>query len=233
VRNHDQKIKDMAESVLPSTGRKAARQRRRNLHHTERARTRTSLYNWVRSAERADLDISPASTYRSDIRELVYDRRAGDKVGPLVRWALRKVDTDPALMSSPWPEQVEAFRGLLPDNLIGRHALLHIETALRWRSWRPERTQPWWSVRAERDLDQVRAQVRLILETGRHKELNRRIKGAFNRQSIHVDTASRASLVPSRLLFGVHDVDDFAAYARRHDTVRRIVVDLADPRGPC
>jgi hypothetical protein len=87
VRNHNQKIKDMAESVLPSTGRKGARETRRNLHHTERARTRTALYNWVRSTERADLDISPASTYRSDIRELVYDRRSADKVGPLVRCA--------------------------------------------------------------------------------------------------------------------------------------------------
>jgi hypothetical protein len=143
------------------------------------------------------------------------------------------VDTDPALVSCPCPEQVEAFRALLPNSLIGRHALSHIDAALRWRHWRLDRTQPWWSVRAERDLDQVRAQVRVILEAGLHKELNRRIKDAFNRQNLHIDTASRASLVSSRLLLGVHDVDDFAAYARRHDTVGRIVVDLADPPAPC
>ncbi len=226
MRNHDQKIKDMAESVLPSTGRQAARQQRRSLHHAERARTRTAMHNWVGSTDREYLDVHPASTYRRDIGELVYDRRAGDKVAPLVRWALRKVDTDPALMSCPYPEQVDAFRALLPDNLIGRHALSHIEAALRWREWRPSR-----SLRAEPELDRLRAQVHIILEAGLHKDLNRRLKDAFNRQSVPAHPVSRASIAPSRLLLGAHDVDDFAAHAHRHQAVRRIIVDLADGSG--
>jgi hypothetical protein len=229
VRNHDQKIKDMAESVLPSTSRKAARERRRSLHHAERARVRTALHNWVGSTDRADLDINPASTYRRDIGEIVNDRRAGDKVGPLVRWALRKAHTDPALLSCPQTEQVQAFRALLPDNLIGRHALSHIEAALHWRR---ERGQPSWSVRADRELDQLRSQVNVILEAGLHKELNRRIKDALSRQGLQAHPVSRASLVPCRLLLGVHDVDDFAAHAHRHPGLCRVIDDLADRRPP-
>jgi len=38
VRNHDQKIKDMSRSVLPSTGRKSARDNRRIIHGQQRAR---------------------------------------------------------------------------------------------------------------------------------------------------------------------------------------------------
>ena len=33
VRNHDEKIKDMSESVLPSTGREFARGKRRAIHN--------------------------------------------------------------------------------------------------------------------------------------------------------------------------------------------------------
>jgi hypothetical protein len=43
MRNHDQKIKDMSRSVLPSTGRKSARDNRRIIHKQQRARELAAL----------------------------------------------------------------------------------------------------------------------------------------------------------------------------------------------
>jgi hypothetical protein len=43
MRNHDQKIKDISRSVLPSTGRRSARDNRRIIHKQQRARELAEL----------------------------------------------------------------------------------------------------------------------------------------------------------------------------------------------
>lgn len=105
---------------------------------------------------------------------MVSDRRAADKVGPLTRWAGARVDHDERLRSAPLAEQVEYFAHLMPDNLIGRHAVQHIEWALEylgkrdyWAARRAER-----SSRVLRHRDQVTVDVRRILDAGLHKELD-------------------------------------------------------------
>jgi hypothetical protein len=50
VRNHDQKVRDMTRSVLPSTARRAARLNRRHIHHTERQTVAAQLRLGRRSA---------------------------------------------------------------------------------------------------------------------------------------------------------------------------------------
>jgi hypothetical protein len=43
MRNHDEKVKDISRSVLPSTGRKGARDTRRIIHKRQRTRELTGL----------------------------------------------------------------------------------------------------------------------------------------------------------------------------------------------
>ncbi len=63
---------------------------------------------------------------------MVSDRGAADKVGPLTPWAGARVDRDERPRSASLAEQVESFAHLMPDNLIGRHAVQHIERALEY-----------------------------------------------------------------------------------------------------
>jgi hypothetical protein len=56
VRNHDEKIKDMVESVLPSTARKSARDRRRIVHKKARAHQCVALADVTASCDDAGVD---------------------------------------------------------------------------------------------------------------------------------------------------------------------------------
>jgi hypothetical protein len=126
VYNHDQKARDMARSVLPSKRRQYARAAKRALRKRERSTVRASL--------RLDL-IDPQIgivhvDLRREIREVIWERRAGDKIGPITRWAERQVATQADLQEADLPERIEHFRSVLPSNKIGRHALGHIAWAV-------------------------------------------------------------------------------------------------------
>lgn len=159
MQNHDEKITDVIRSVLPGTARRDARATRRLIY---RAARRT-----VRAALRSG-DVDPFVDVRGRIGDMVWNRRAADKVGPLVRWALHRVRHDPRLRDASLCERLDHFRQLLPDNTIGRHALSHI-------AWPLERLDAQLKQLARRGSDD-RALVRALFEAGYHRELNARLK---------------------------------------------------------
>ncbi len=225
MRNHDEKIKDMVESVLPSTSRKTARAERRIIHKTQRSRQRDMLRSIT---VEPDPDFGEGRR-TSAISNMVWDRRAADKTGPLVRWAAAAVESDPALREADWPTQKAWFTAVLPKDLIGQHALTHIEMAIG-----PSATYSWMRRKPARPLTDIRAeltlQVRRILESGRHGELNIRL-----RQEYGVDRAApwikeSDQMRPERLLGGLHDVEAFVDDVVRDSDLRKVVGEVAGRR---
>jgi hypothetical protein len=195
MRNHAEKRKDMIESVLPSTARKMARDMRASMHRRHRRRVNVAL--------QAGSDDPLGTDIRTDLSELVYGRRAADKTGSLERWALALVDRDPTLRDAGIHNQLHHFRRLLPDTKIGRHALSHIDVALRWRARKP------WQGRERTPLVTV-DDVRALYERGVHDELNRQLKQRHE---------------APRILRGVDDIEAFvdAADAEVGRIVRRLL----------
>jgi len=131
VKNHDEKIKDMVESVLPSTARKSARDRRRIVHKRARAHQRVALADVTVSCDDVCVDFRDGRR-KSELHWIVLDRRGADNVGALTRWAVAVVDSDPTLRRAPLHVQVGHFASLLPADVIGQHAVQHIEWALKY-----------------------------------------------------------------------------------------------------
>lgn len=194
MQNHDDKITDIIRSVLPSTARKDARKTRQLIHRAARRR--------VKVAFRAG-DVDTFVDIRGPIEDMVWDRRAGDKVGPIVRWALHQVRHDPWLRDAAHAERLDHFRQLLPDNTIGRHALSHI-------AWPLERLDAVALEFPERPS--CAGTIRSLYEAGYHGELNARLK---------------VEHLP--LLGGAHDIDSFSAAASTAS--RSIVSALASEVG--
>jgi len=190
VQNHDEKITDVIRSVLPSTARRDARRTRQLIHRAARRKVKVAL--------RAG-DVDAFVDIRGAIEEMVWDRRAADKLGPLVRWALYQVRHDPRLREAGFAERIDHFRKLLPDNTIGRHALNHIAWPLERLDSPPRRFA---------DGSSRVGEVRALYEAGYHGELNARLK-----------------IQQLPLLGGAHDIDRFAA--RAGSATRSIVGALA------
>lgn len=135
MRNHSEKQRDMARSVLPSTARKGARAARRRSHKTARQAIRTTLHRLQRAHHPDDID-DPIDRYSIDMGRttsgyndewLVGARRSADKVAPLVRWAGAIIERTPSLRDGDYWARRSYFEALLPDTLQGRHALSHLE----------------------------------------------------------------------------------------------------------
>lgn len=231
MRNHDEKNKNMQRSVLPSSRRSAARRERRAIHQRTRARQRDALAQY-----RKDDDV-PEPDFREGRRKaatkwMVVDRRSADKIGPLTRWAVRTIERDPTLRTAALADQVAYFASRLPADVIGRHAVFHIELALRWRFHSDSERRYWGPppgpTRHER-REQVAVDARWILETGRHRELNvalRRACAAGAPLAVRRWRAPEPAPIPVRLLVGVHDIDAFAHEISGHpwlcDTVAHV-----------
>jgi hypothetical protein len=237
VRNHDEKNKDMVESVLPSTARKRARCDRRTVHKKHRARQRTRIHAATDGSEFDECSRPPDLLRRRDLNELVWDRRAADKVGSLVHWALVTVERSPELRGAPLQEQVQHFAALLPANLIGRHAVQHIESGLRWEMWRAASAVRATPSGPARQYVAVRAKVAHILETGRHADLNARIRALVNRQQYARYGGERSGnpyghlpRSPYRMLLGLHDLDAFTSAGYGDAEIGKILDDILDDR---
>lgn len=151
------KARDIARGVLPSTARKGARDKKREFHASHRGAQRQAVHRIERSLatisdrgtivhdpdlyddfeERYVIDGYSASTKKEGVGwddlgpngEIIYDRRAADKLGPLIHWAeaterTKMIDWDDA-------DKIAYFKAILPDSLQGRHALGHVKQALR------------------------------------------------------------------------------------------------------
>lgn len=237
MRNHDEKIKDMQRSVLPSTSRKAARAERRRIHQRQRARERDVLAEYRLTRPTASDEFDPdfrEGRRRSDTENLVCDRRTADKIGPLTRWAVRTVQADPDLRDAGLPAQVAYFEAVLPGDLIGQHAAFHISWALEWEFHRGARRRYWESSRGpsrEERRRQVAADARRILEDGRHKELNVQLRRAYDAWPLDARPWSQPRPPVVRLLRGLHDVDGFAAEVAAHAWLCNAVADVRFGRG--
>lgn len=244
MRNHNDKPRDMARSVLPSTYRRRARADRAAVRSRERARLRAELHAVAGFADPDDYDGDLTWVARRDLAELVADRRSGDKVGPLTRWAARTVEADPTLAAAPLRERLDHFRPLLPPGIVGRHALFHLVWALDdepyW--WPTGRTRPGPTGPSLHD------KVAAIIAAGRHGELNRRIRHACAGVVIQRITLPREYLIDDdhpapglllprrtvehrrriypRYLAGAHDIDAFVADTGRNGAAGGIAAAL-------
>ena len=134
MQNHHEKTRDIARSVLPSN--LTVKQRRRYIHHRERSRVRAELRR-ARLNSFGDLDFGDNSIgvdlTKQWISEMVTERREADKLGPILRWARHHLDHDPTLRDAPMADCLEYFASRLPDGVIGRHAMTHINWSVYGR----------------------------------------------------------------------------------------------------
>ena len=240
MRNHDQKTRDMARSVLPSTARKHAREARAFIHGRDRVRLRAELHD-LRSLDDPD-DFEGDLTFpvQRHIKTMVSDRRSADKVGSLIAWAERLVHRDPQLDAASPEDREVHLRTLLPPGLIGEHALTHLWWVLSdRRSHWPSRTGH--APAANPDVERVAE----IITAGRHGDLNRRIREVSPHivvEQVYVparrvvdDDHPTGHVVPAhqvrverryepRYLMGAHDIEAFVNHAPWY--VREVVRSL-------
>lgn len=177
------KIKDMIRSVLPSTARKYARAAKAEEKRKVRRRVRKDLHS-------EDFDESKVD-FRRDARlsNIVFGRRLGDKVNPLMRWCRAKtegMDTDDAL---------SYVRAILPASVIGDHAYSHWESVRKPRYWNGP--GPQWSRQSFVDSNTFRLKRALAIAPDLHHVLNAEIK------------RRKMAGEPRRPLLGIHDVESF------------------------
>jgi hypothetical protein len=224
VRNHDEKVKDMSRSVLPSKGRESARYRRRAIHKRQRAHELAAVTAYRRDADPESVTPDVWGTHAPDITEMVWNRRAADKVGPLIRWARATIAASPTLRPASVEEQVAYFAGLLPDTTIGRHAIMHIQQDLKWHArWAQYYARPRTAPGRGPQVMETERQLREILAAGLHGALNAELRRLVDRQVV----PPRASPTPHRPLLGGHDVAAFAAEMARWPAVRELIAALA------
>lgn len=207
------KHRTMARSVLPANARarKAARRAKRRVHHAVRAAERGLLAVAPRDDafdERVPRALDAQHGAHDGVRAVVGRRRVADKVGPLIRWAVANAEE---LGSEP-SERIAKLSALLPDGLIGAHALSH----LAWEpAFDPDPYDSWRRYRQEVDAaasararaaaslrDRMRHQ--LALRADGFGELNALLKAQWPRDAA-------GPLSGRRLIAGLHDVDAFVA----------------------
>lgn len=198
------KRRQMARSILPSIAANGSRHTRALIHRSYRRSVNQHLAGLSRCTDPAEVDLGDLTRYpQHRIREMVRDRRAADKLNHFERWAVRST------MDIPVQNRLSHLRSVLPDGLIGDHAVSH----LRWidkivppaeHDWRyrrsgryPQRPDP---------VPVLAARLRTLVETGGHAQLNRMIR----KTSPYVWDESTQSVVFPRTLAGVHDVEELA-----------------------
>lgn len=233
MRNHDQKARDMARSILPSTSRHGARKAKRAVHGAERAWERQLLHA-LRSAEHPDdvgLDLRWYD--RTEIGHVVVERRGYDQVAPLMRWAEAIVDRDPDLAAASPSDRRCYFRSVLGDGLMTDHALFHLEfSVLRLETDNVDR---WTPARKRVEATPLVELVQDLVDAGAHGTLNLALKAERHRRARPMSRSERREAkatggdpwwhppVEGRLLAGPHDVAAFAAVTASDHLVTRVV----------
>ncbi len=129
------KKRTMLRSILPSTKRKEVRKSKRKLHQVQRRRVRHNLGAYKGYEDQVenlydelgeDLTdyITPLNgNYRGrrDWDAIVWERRNADKLNHFEHWAWK------ITRHMPVKDRYDYMRSILPDNLVGRHALSHLE----------------------------------------------------------------------------------------------------------
>lgn len=212
MKNHDQKRRDMCRSILPSTSRRAARNNKAILKRQHRRHIRLALRDWATYDDPYDYEgfahedtnrpITGGIPWLNVIQDVVDERRYHDKVGPLVRWVER---IKPDLPGDTDDEKFDALRQLLPDNLIGRHALSHVDQLFDLSS---KRYYYWW--RRPRDYESEAEEFLAFVEGVReHCTLN---LGYVNAVFAGLECCA-----------GIHDIDRFATAVARSELMRDLM----------
>lgn len=130
----DEKIRQMARSILPSKARKSARSRKtaikRAHRHTMNHIVRT---HWEDLPDDFDNQDTP------NLSGVVSDRRDADKLNHFMKWAESLTENMPREC------RISKMRAILPDGLIGEHAVSH----LRGRSHFILEEDPYWNWRPD------------------------------------------------------------------------------------
>lgn len=223
----DSKKRDMARSILPSTKRKGQEDRRR-VHKSARTQERTLMGFaedewWEDEADDVDHpDFAGVERKRAhDTKDMVEMRRYKDKVGPFSRWAER------VTKNLPKENRLSYLRALVPDTLIGEHAVSHVEwkdhfkvehAANNRTHYRPPTTPV-------ADLDAAWLCEQLVNDPTLHARLNRAIKNAHRTAHLYWADGRREVVGPThpRTLKGLHDVAAFVADLHRANTPDRKV----------
>lgn len=216
------KLKDVMESVLPSRMRSAhydkqdIKQKNRRVINRQLARI-DNTDTYLDDSRVGNLNYYP----NKDIHYLVLDRRGADNVSALMQWAEFRVKkegiTDPH-------DRYDFVKRLMPDNLIGRHALTHvaqvngfcdgtdegfgsdceIHGAPRYARYFNHAERRLREMEREKD-NYVRFFSELIEKPGMHKQLNAALKKAH--------TPGHRKIVPGTLymLNGryAHEYDEY------------------------
>jgi hypothetical protein len=137
VRNRDEKTRDMARSILPSTARSSVRIRKKTSARRARARNNAMLHRMTAFVNHFDDFEEPLDRYDLDDTGwdgVVEDRRACDKVRPLLRWAEARIERSPKLAEGDRRARLAHFAAILGDGLAGRHARSHLEHLFKDRA---------------------------------------------------------------------------------------------------
>lgn len=175
----DKKIKNIGRGLLPSTRRKSAKVDKALASRKARRNTKQDL-------EYADII---ERKRKRDMNYMVMERRNGDKLSVL-RWA-KAVTKD---LTAP-QDRVDYVKSVLPDNMIGRHALGHVENLPEFDIEDTSKYQiplsnnfgNTWAERRDIWFDNFEKKLYEVIETGKLKAFNNAIKKTH---SIHyVDEA--------------------------------------------
>lgn len=151
MKNHRDKRRDIARSILPSST--SVKVERRLIQHRERAWVRTQLHRMRTSV---DIDDDPGREWGVTLSSqawMVENRRDHDKDAALLRWGQHHIDSNPALSNGTTADRAAFFRSVLPAGLVGDHALSHVGRAID-----DGRQIRWWTVRpAHTAIDTTRA----------------------------------------------------------------------------
>lgn len=231
------KVRTMGRSILPSTRAKGARDDKRNVKKRERQRVRTALHDVTDIESALDSDRDWDHTEDVRIREVMWDRRNGDKLGHFLHWAERITTHLDDEQDKYW-----YVAGLMPDTLPGRHALTH----LPWDKYHDRFSYRYRWLNRSQDYTHRRAQhycamhaaLYKVIEAGCLTPFNRTIKRVWQTPystAPHYRTFWRQHESKSefyrceqcnkpRLLLGVHDIDGFLGhdYGLHRDAAEKI-----------
>jgi hypothetical protein len=202
----EDKARDMARSLLPSRWRKGARKERALIHQGTRREPRETLSRLAREPEGWEETPTPRDTSRREIRQLVRHRRWADKVHPFIRWATA------ITRELPRESRLSHVRGLLPEGVIGEHALVHIKGIEDFENAAErQRRKAWWGRGARSQWLERGEQAQLLRQVLQAPDGHR----AFNRWLRYAPPGNctcwdRPMAHPKvRTLQGVHDVLPF------------------------
>lgn len=219
----EDKIRTMARSILPATNRRDAKNTAQMIKRRNRRNTRQTLHEWKSYTDPLEFEGhifdygEPTSLgwEMSSIKAAMWDRRQHDKLQPMIRWA--KAYT--AHLDDPF-DRYMLMKKILPDNLIGRHALSHLEfeDEFDYRDeWNRYLHRGPWKVRVL-DGDKFLELIKIEL-----KEINRQVR-RHNESLLDYEKKRKTLILP--LCRGIDDAKfiESVKYFVRHHSIYEIEI---------